>query len=441
MSESQPGQSASESSPESVASTRDAEQQTRIAASPFELSQEPVTPEGPAAPAAAVPAPAYEHLGELPGNYGTQSVYLVAYDPRQLFAYWDVDWAAAGDAVHALHVCRPDGEVEHEAAISSADTGRYLAAGRSGGTYYVELGRRGRDGRWQPLAVSGRVTMPPEGLAGESEPQFATLPFHLSFQRLLGLVQGAMGHGEDLTVALARLQRGTPPSETATLLNALDGLDSEQLHTLGLLLGQKFNVSSGPDAGSSPGGVAILRDRHEVISSGGAFGSDTLSSGGAFGSERLSSGGLAAGGGGSEMLPSSAFSSEHGTIHPAPGVLAGGFAGGSENLSSGAFGSETFSAFVAGLSSETLSSFGLSSEMLAAVGAGGSEALSSGSWQLAGLGIGPDSAGMDSERAEVFRRALGSNLDVLSSLFSAVSSGLSSGFSPGASESLSSAGA
>ncbi len=272
MSESQPGQSASESSPESAASARDAEQQTRIAASPFELSQEPVTPEGPAAPAGAVPAPAYEHLGELPANYGTQSVYLVAYDPRQLFAYWDVDWAAAGDAAHALRVCRPDGEVEDEVAISSADSGRYLSVGRPGGTYYVELGRHGRDGSWQPLAFSSRVTMPPEGLAGEAEPKFATLPFHLSFQRLLELIQGAMGHGENLTAALARLQRGTPPSETATLLNALDGLDGEQLHTLERLLGQKFNVSSGPDAGGSPGGeqaTAILRDRHEALSSGG----------------------------------------------------------------------------------------------------------------------------------------------------------------------------
>ena len=299
MSESQPGQSAPDPSPESVASTRDAEQQTRIAASPFELSQEPVTPEGPAAPtpAGAVPAPAYEHLGELPANYGTQSVYLVAYDPRQLFAYWDVDWTTAGDAAHALRVCRPDGEVEDEVAISSADTGRYLTAGRPGGTYYVELGRRGRDGGWQGLAVSGRVTMPPEGLAGESEAKFATLPFHLSFQRLLELIQGAMGRGEDLTAALARLQRGTPPSETATLLNALDGLNGEQLHTLEMLLGQKFNVSSGPAAGSG-GATAILRDRHEALSSGGAFGSESLASGGGFGSESLSSGLLAAGAGG-----------------------------------------------------------------------------------------------------------------------------------------------
>ena len=92
--------------------------------------QEPVTAGSSIVPpgSAEVPAPAYEHLGELPTTYGTQSVYLVAYDPRQLFVYWDVDWAAAGAALYALRVCRADGEVESEVIISSEDAGRYLPA-------------------------------------------------------------------------------------------------------------------------------------------------------------------------------------------------------------------------------------------------------------------------------------------------------------------------
>ncbi len=112
-----------------------------------------------------------------------------------------------------------------------------------GGTYFVELGTRGRDGSWQPVAHSGRVTMPPEGLAGETEPKFATLPFHLSFQRLLELIQGAMGHGEDLTAALARLQHGDRAGmQTIAGALTLNGLGSDQLHTLELLLGHKFSV-------------------------------------------------------------------------------------------------------------------------------------------------------------------------------------------------------
>ncbi len=403
--------------------------QARVAASPFELSQEPVTLEGPSgsssAPAPA-PAPAYEHLGELPATYGTQSVYLVAYDPRQLFVYWDVDWAVAGDAVHSLHVCRADGEVESQMDIARADAGRYLPVRQPGGTYFVELGRRGRDGSWQPLAFSARVTMPPEGLSGETEPKFATLPFHLSFQRLLELIQGAMGRGENLTAALARLQRGDHSATTASLLNTLNQLNGEQLHTLGLLLGQKFSVSSGHDVGGSDSVRTILRDRAEALSSAG-FGSEARLAGSAFGSEMLSSEMLTAGG----ALGSEALSS---------GIFASGMGGGSETLSSGGFGNETLASFVAGLSSETLSSFGLSSEMLAATMAGGSESLNSEAWRMAALGAGADSAGMDSERAETFRRALENNLNVLGALFSAVNSSLSSDFSPGSSYDLTSPG-
>ena len=129
---------------------------------PFELSQEPVTPEGPQ-DAPPVHAPAYEHLGELPTSYGTQSVYLVAYDPKQLFAYWDVDWAGASTARYGLHVCRPDGQVEVQLEISAADAGRYIPVGIPGGTYYVEMGTHARDGAWLPTAHSARVTMPPDG--------------------------------------------------------------------------------------------------------------------------------------------------------------------------------------------------------------------------------------------------------------------------------------
>ena len=255
MSESQPGQSFNPSSSDPDANRADREDAERVAASPFLLSQDTVTdpdtdatggnPPGPAAP----PAPAYEHLGELPSTYGTQSVYVVAYDPRQLFVYWDVDWSATPGAVYALHVCRADGEIENELGITAADAGHYVPVGVPGGTYFVELGTRGRDGSWHPVAHSGRVTMPPEGLAGEDEPKFATLPFHLSFQRLLELIQGAMGTGEDLTAALARLQHGDRAG-MRRIAGALNGIGNDQMHALEELLGHKFSVNSVGDTDS-----------------------------------------------------------------------------------------------------------------------------------------------------------------------------------------------
>lgn len=397
MSESQPGQP-SGSSPLNSIPAGDADV-------PFEISQDPVTPEGPHEPAAdTIPAPAYEHLGELPATYGTQSVYLVAYDPRRLFVYWDVDWSSAPHARHGLRVCRVDGAVESEIEISAADAGRYVEIRLPGGTYYVEMGARGRDGTWQPKALSSRVTMPPEGLSGETEPRFATLPFHLSFQRLLELIQNAMGTGEGLTAALSRLQQGDQPQVTA-LLGHLGHLNGEQLHTLETLLGKHLDLEGGS---SSSGGSEqhLLRDRHEAAAAGlssgehlasGGFGSEAIFSGG-FGSEQLSSGAF----GGEKFLPLSASGSET--------LSSGAFGGGSESLPSGLFG-------LASLSSETLASGGF-----------GSEAFSS---FPQGLGGGSDL--FDNERAALFLRAMEHNLDVLGSLFSAFGS-------PGASDSFSSGG-
>ena len=362
---------------------------------PFELSQEPVTPEGPhdAPPAHA---PAYEHLGELPASYGTQSVYLVAYDPKQLFAYWDVDWAGAPTARYGLRVCRADGQLETQLEISAADAGRYVPIQQPGGTYYIEMGTRGRDGAWLPAAHSPLVTMPPEGLSGELEPRFATLPFHLSFQRLLELIQHAMGTGEDLTAALSRLQASRQP-QVAALLGSLGHLSGEQLHTLETLLGRHLDVAGGasPTGGSE---THFLRDRHEMAPVA------------ALGSEER----LAAGAGGSENLSSGAFGSE--------GLSSGALASGGEALSSGLVGGGALDS--AALPSGLL---GLSSENLAS-GGFGSEA-----WRLAGV-VHPGGRNdqFDAERAALVEQALKDNLDVLGSLFSAFGSpGASDGFSAG----------
>ena len=252
--------------------------------------------------------------------------------------------------------------------------------------------------------------MPPEGISGELEPKFATLPFHLSFQRLLELIQNAMGTHEELTAALARLQQSAQP-QVAALLGSLGHLSGEQLHTLETLLGRHLDVEAG---GSPTGGseaIHLLRDRREVAPAAargseeglasGAGGSENLSSGG-FGSEGLSSVGLA---GGSEALSS--------------GLVGGGAIGGAEWSSAAlAGGSELFSSGLLDL--------GPSSENLAS-GGFGSEA-----WRMAGSGAGGGSDVADRERTEIFHRALADDLDVLGSLFSAFGSpGASDGFSAG----------
>jgi hypothetical protein len=388
-------------------------------------------------------------------------VYLVAYDPEQLFAYWDVDWNGGPATPYALHVCRADGSVEQTVTIGAAEAGKYCAVGQPGGTYFVELGRHARDGQWQVLATSTRVTMPPTGLAGSGDAKFATLPFHLSFQRLLELIEETMGTGEDLTAALARLQRADRAGLDA-LVGTLSRLGPEPLETLEALLGQKFHVDSESQSSLSSGGH--LRDRHDVLaagafsseglssanlSSGGAFGSsvESVGSGAAGASESLSSGGFSSGGlagglvagVGSETLASGAFSS---------GEFSGGLSGetqargafssgellggiGSETLSSGAFSSDTAGGLTGlGFGSETLASgsfaSGLSggSETLAAYAAGlSSESLSSYGADFGSAGSGGASDRAADERAAGFLKIIESQLARLGSLFSGSGSG------------------
>lgn len=408
----------------------DGEAQISAADSPFQLSQEPLGNDPAASsgiaddtPGGAFVAPAYEHLGELPASYGTQSVYLVAYDPRQLFAYWDLDPSEAADKKYSLRTCRPDGEVEAQVDIQPTEAGHYLAASRPGGTYYVELGSYSRNHTWQVLAASGRVTLPAEGLASEAEPKFATLPFHLSFQRLLELIEGAVGSREDLTVALSRLQHGERPA-VSSMLGALSRLSSDQFHTLEMVLGHQPSANS---ESSSPAStpVQFFRDRYEAAHGSPGMSSDLFSRTGASGSESLSSFSLS-----SQSLPvplgSKPLSSLGGGLS-SEALFSGGSNSGA--LSSGGFGSDTLLSLLSGLSSDTLSSF-------FTFLAGDSETLSSGilgagmnseAWRMVGSSPGFSSGDLSSERAEVFLHAVENNLGVLGSLFSHTSSSSSSG--------------
>jgi hypothetical protein len=442
---------------EDIASRPGAEKASSRSTPPaFAVSQDPLLPgAGEASDGSYSPAPAYEHLGDLPPTYGSQSVYLVAYDPRQLFVYWDIDPGNASQASYGLRVCRADGEVETEVAINVREAGRYLATSVPGGTYYVELGTTGRAGRWRPLGFSGQVTLPPAGLAGEVEPKFATLPFHLSFQRLLELIQDAMGQGEGLTAALARLQAGDRRG-IESLAQTLESLSQEQLQTLERLLGQQVGAQSGTV--TSFGGAA---ESAALASAGG--GSETLSSGGfgsggasseTFGSETLAAGAA----GGSEVISSAAFSSEVSAARAFGSELSGAQAFGSELSGAQAFGSELSavrafgsSAWLAaaassgGLLSSEAGAFGGETLASGGLGFGSGEFASLGSSAssmeiLRGLGINSEAWSLTSgsfamssdaaagEHAAEFFQVMESNLAGLTAMFSAAAAGLTSDF-------------
>jgi hypothetical protein len=174
---------------------------TGMDAHKFEVTREP----------APVP-PQQENLGELPQGYGSNTIYLIARDPRWLFTYWDIDWSrfpaekmARGERKIFLKIFCGDRE-ESSVEINPEAKNWYLPVNEAGANYQVELGYFGKRGGWKSIARSNEAGTPADTLSNEPATNFATVPLHLTFERLLDMVHSTMGHGESLIAALSRLQ-------------------------------------------------------------------------------------------------------------------------------------------------------------------------------------------------------------------------------------------
>jgi hypothetical protein len=154
------------------------------------------------------PAPAYEDLGELPQTYGTNTLFLIARDPRWLFAYWDIDWSpfSPKDGKFYLKLAKTAGAEELTTEIHPDARNWYLPVKEAGVSYYAEIGFYTAAGEWSGIARSEPAAAPQDHFSESSEADFATVPIHLTFQRLVEMVRGRMREGESLITALARLQ-------------------------------------------------------------------------------------------------------------------------------------------------------------------------------------------------------------------------------------------
>lgn len=129
-------------------------------------------------------------LGELPSSYGTDLLYVIARDPKSLFLYWDLDWpqafATAGVSPRQVHlrIFRADGSIETTTEINPADSRCCADVSAPGTQYYCELGCFDGD-EWRFLVRSTTATTPEAEMSADFSAAFATLPLHLSFQRLL----------------------------------------------------------------------------------------------------------------------------------------------------------------------------------------------------------------------------------------------------------------
>ena len=168
MSESQPGPSSSAFFVRSAAaSARDAEMQTRIAASPFALSQEPVTPEGPGRrrpPPGPCPRPPTNTWANCPPPTARRACisWPTIRTSFSSIGTWTGPRAGRRRPRPARLPRRRRGGIAGR-TFPTPTPGVTCPSQQPGGTYYVELGRTDATAAGSRWRFPGRVTMPPGG--------------------------------------------------------------------------------------------------------------------------------------------------------------------------------------------------------------------------------------------------------------------------------------
>jgi hypothetical protein len=163
---------------------------------------------------------------ELPRVYGAPLLFAIARDPRTLFVYWNVDWStifentAPVDRQVHLRVSKPDGSEAVTQAVEPMAGNCYLNVTEPCGNYRVELGYFQPEAVWHSVAASDQVTMPAERVTGSDDLDLATIPFHLSFQRLIDSSRASNPNA--LTEIVSRLQQRAVSDADRALLTDED---------------------------------------------------------------------------------------------------------------------------------------------------------------------------------------------------------------------------
>lgn len=145
-------------------------------------------------------------------NYGEARLWLVARDPRCLFAYWEFRPEehpdAFGDDGHAqffLRIFREGGDAVCSSEIEPHPGNAFIPGQSPATTYFAEFGFYAA-GTWCFIARSGLTHTPPE-LPPDDEPvTFATIPAKVSLAKLRQVLAASALPGESLAMTAARIR-------------------------------------------------------------------------------------------------------------------------------------------------------------------------------------------------------------------------------------------
>jgi hypothetical protein len=206
----------------------------------FVLSNRPIVPLELQEQLSRGPSRDYENLGELPRSYGRPFLFGIARDPHTLFAYWEIDWPGAfgnkppTDRKVHLRVMADDGTEETRVTVEPFAGNHCVAVAQACSSYRIELGYHEPAEVWNSVATSDAIATPPDDVSESDSIDVATVPFHLSFQRMVDTFRASKYDGDALVEIVGRLQeRADIPGDTdltendRELLRAIDCSFSE----------------------------------------------------------------------------------------------------------------------------------------------------------------------------------------------------------------------
>jgi hypothetical protein len=341
----------------------------------------------------------FEDLGTLPTGYG--EMFLIARDPHWLFTYWDFDYSKFPTAIKLFLEVYQGNELESTIDINEIARNWYIPVSAAASEYSVIFGYRDANDERTVVDKAGPARTPPESISPNWETDFATVPFHLSFNFLLDVISSARTQGQPLAESLARLQQAAVGSS-----EGVSSWGGEQIKVLETLLGKDFlsrlfSMSSQEVIEflhAEMSGRLDSESASELLAKGRlaamlAPGESSLFSGSIreFVRQELSSAGVSSFGG-----------AEVGGVSSELGALSSEvFAGGSETLASWQVGVSS----IISKWERALVSLGLGSEVLASWQAGLSEIAASFSGAISSYGLSSESlASWQSGVSEIFAK-------------------------------------
>jgi hypothetical protein len=203
----------------------------------------------------------------LPQVHGAPSLFAIARAPRTIFTYWSIDWPAVFaktvpvDRQAHIRVYRADGVEEESVAVEPMAGNCSIAVSRPDGAYQVEIGYYQPADVWNSIATSNEVTMPRDSFVDYGDVNLATIPLHLSFQRLLDLFRASKGYA--LAETISRFQKRALRNEERKQLTADE---REILRAMDLSLSE---IAAARRSFIDTAGSETLRKRTETLLSFG----------------------------------------------------------------------------------------------------------------------------------------------------------------------------